>query len=61
MEQAWQILQNELAQLSTNSVHKILEGAHHESVWADPKYAGESVDAILKVVDAAQHGTPLQK
>jgi len=60
MEQAWQELQNELAQLSTNSVHKVLDGAHHESVWADPKFASESVNAILKVVDAAQHSTPLQ-
>ena len=61
MEQLWQGLQNELAQLSTNSVHKVLEGAHHESVWADPKYTGESVSAILKVVEAAQHKTPLQR
>jgi pimeloyl-ACP methyl ester carboxylesterase len=61
MEQLWQGLQNELAQLSTNSVHEVLEGARHESVWADPKYADESVAAILNVVDSAQHGTPLQK
>lgn len=61
MEQAWQELQNELAQLSTNSVHKVLDGARHESLWADPKFASESVAAILKVVDAIQHGTSLQK
>lgn len=61
MEQTWQGLQNSLAQLSTNSVHKVLNGARHESLWADPKYAGESVAAILKVVESAQHGTPLQK
>ena len=60
MEQAWQALQNELAQLSTNSVHKVLDGARHESLWADPKFASESVTAILKVVDAVQHGTPVQ-
>ena len=60
MEQAWQKLQNELAELSTNSAHKVLDGAHHESLWADPKYAGESVAAILKVIDAAQHNTPLR-
>ena len=53
-------MQNELAALSTNSVHKVLNGAHHESVWADPKYAGESVAAVLKVIDAAQHNTPLR-
>jgi pimeloyl-ACP methyl ester carboxylesterase len=61
MEQTWQGLQNEPAQLSTNSMHKVLDGARHESLWADPKYAGESVTAILKVVAAALHGTQLQK
>jgi len=61
MEEAWQALQDELAQLSTNSVHKVLNGARHESLWADPKFTGESVAAILNVVDAAQHSTPLQK
>lgn len=61
MEQLWQGMQDQLAQLSTNSVHKVLEGARHESLWADPKYSAESVAAILKVIDAAQHNTPLQK
>jgi pimeloyl-ACP methyl ester carboxylesterase len=61
MEQAWQELQNELAQLSTNSLHKVLDGARHESLWADPNFASESVTAILKVVDAIQYGTSLQK
>jgi pimeloyl-ACP methyl ester carboxylesterase len=61
MERTWQGLQNQLAGLSTNSVHKVLEGARHESLWADPKYTGESVTAILKVVVAAQSNTPLQK
>jgi pimeloyl-ACP methyl ester carboxylesterase len=61
MEQTWQGLQDELAQLSTNSAHKVLDGARHESLWADPKYSAESVAAILKVVDAAQHKTPLQR
>jgi pimeloyl-ACP methyl ester carboxylesterase len=61
MEQAWQALQNELAQLSTNSVHRVLNGARHESLWADPKFARESVAAILKVVDATQHSSPLRE
>lgn len=61
MEQSWQEMQNELAGLSTNSVHKVLDGARHESLWADPKFASESVAAILKVVDAAQNNTSLQK
>jgi len=61
MEALWQDFQNQLAALSTDSVHKVLDGARHESVWADPKFTPESVAAILKVVDAAQHNTPLQK
>lgn len=61
MEQTWQGLQNNLAGLSTNSAHKVLDGARHESLWADPKFAGESVAAILKVTDAVEHGTPVQK
>lgn len=60
MEQTWQGLQNQLARLSTNSAHKVLEGARHESLWADPKYAQESVTAILKVIDVVEHGTPLK-
>jgi pimeloyl-ACP methyl ester carboxylesterase len=61
MEQTWQGLQNQLAGLSTNSAHKVLDGARHESLWADPKFAGESVTAILKIIDAAEHGTSVQK
>jgi pimeloyl-ACP methyl ester carboxylesterase len=61
LEEAWQELQNQLAQLSTNSVHKVLQGARHESLWADPKFARESVAAILKVVDAARQGVPLER
>lgn len=61
MEQTWQGLQNELGELSTNSVHKVFEGARHESLWADPKFAVESVTAIDKIIEAAEHGTPVQK
>lgn len=61
MEQIWQGLQSQLAELSTNNAHKVLDGARHESLWADPKYSAESVAAILTVIDAAQHNTPLQK
>lgn len=61
MERLWQDLQDQLASLSTDSVHKVLQGARHESLWTDPRYTGESVAAILKVVNAAQHGIPLAK
>jgi len=56
LEQNWQDWQNQLAQLSTNSYHQILDRAHHESLWADPQFASESVAAILKVVNAVETG-----
>jgi len=36
-------------------------GARHESHWADPKYASESVAAILDIVEAVKNNTPLHK
>jgi hypothetical protein len=36
-EQLWRGWQNELALLSTNSVHQIVAGANHVSFWRDPE------------------------
>jgi len=46
----WQI---DLAALSTNSLHKIAEGADHASFWLDAETAKVSIAAILQVLDAA--------
>jgi hypothetical protein len=58
-EQLWQGWQIDLATLSTNSIHKIVEGANHASFWLDAETAKASVDAILQVVEAAHTGQPL--
>lgn len=58
-EQLWQDWQIELAALSTNSVHQIVEGADHASFWRDPEIAKVSVAAILEVVEAGRTGLPL--
>lgn len=58
-EQLWQVWQIELAKLSTNSIHRIVDGADHASFWRDPATAKTSSAAILDVVKAANIGQPL--
>ncbi len=60
-EQLWQGWQNELALLSTNSIHQIVNGADHDSFWRDPETAKMSVAAILDVVEAVRTGQPLHQ
>ncbi len=55
----WRQYQAELAALSTNSVHVVLEGAAHADLWADARYVPASVASILDVVEAARTGNPL--
>lgn len=59
-EQLWQSWQAELASLSINSIHQILEGADHASFWRDPATAQMSIAAILEVVEAARTGGALK-
>ena len=58
-EQLWQSWQTELASLSANSIHQIVEGADHASFWRDPETAKGSITAILEVVEAARTREPL--
>jgi len=60
-EQLWQGWQNELALLSTNSIHQIVNGADHDSSSRDPETAKMSVAAILDVVEAVRTGQPLHQ
>jgi len=59
-EQLWQGWQTDLASLSTNSVHQIVDGADHASFWRDLETAKISIAAILKVVEAARTGAVLK-
>jgi pimeloyl-ACP methyl ester carboxylesterase len=59
-EQLWQRWQNDLALLSTNSIHHIVDGADHASFWRDPETVKVSVAAIVEVVDAARNGAVLK-
>lgn len=56
----WAELQDELAQLSTNSIHITNANAIHASLAFDPQDAKATTTAILQVVEAVRRGTPLQ-
>jgi hypothetical protein len=60
-ERLWQDWQKELALLSTNSIHQIVNRADHDSFWRDPETAKMSVAAILDVVEAVRTGQPLHQ
>jgi pimeloyl-ACP methyl ester carboxylesterase len=58
-ERLWQGWQMDLASLSTNSLHQIVEGADHASFWRDPDIVKVSIAAILQTVQSARTGEPL--
>jgi pimeloyl-ACP methyl ester carboxylesterase len=47
---AWSAAQNRMARLSTNSVHRIIDGATHEDLVANEEDAAATTQAILDVV-----------
>src|SRR5215211_1920815 len=52
--------QNELATLSTNSAHRVIDGADHGALIANEEHAAATTQAILDVVHAARSHTPLR-
>lgn len=56
---SWIKLQNELASLSTDSLHITVEGATHVSMAFNPEHARVVSDAILQLVDAVRSGKQL--
>lgn len=55
----WREYQGELAALSANSAHVVVEGADHAALWADPRYVPATVEAIWDVIEAVRTGQPL--
>ena len=51
--------QDHLATLSTNSVHRVIEGATHGALIADEEHAAATTRAILDVVTAVRSASPL--
>jgi pimeloyl-ACP methyl ester carboxylesterase len=50
----WPAKQDRLAKLSSNSAHKVVDGAEHASFVYEKKYAAETTQAILDVVAAVR-------
>jgi len=56
---AWFAKQRDMAALSTNSAHRVVEGATHDALIADEGYAAVTTRAILDVVAAVRSGRRL--
>jgi pimeloyl-ACP methyl ester carboxylesterase len=51
--------QDDLATLSTNSVHRVIDGATHQALIANEEDAGATTQAILDVVSSVRSAGPL--
>ena len=58
---AWIAGHERLAAMSSNSSHRVIDGATHEELIADEKKSTATSRAILDVVSAIRHSTPLGK
>ena len=59
-EQLWQDWQIDLASLSSNSMHQIVEGADHASFWRDPETVKVTNTTMLRMVEAVRSGAALK-
>jgi hypothetical protein len=48
-----------MARLSTNSVHRVVDGVTHEALIANQQDAAATTQAILDVVSSVRGGGPL--
>ncbi|WP_433300988.1 alpha/beta hydrolase [Actinoplanes sp. CA-030573] len=55
----WATAQDRLARLSTNAAHRIIDGAAHEDLVADRRYAAISAQAVVDVVTSVRTAQPL--
>src|SRR3712207_3296114 len=60
-EPIWFELQDELAALSSDSVHRAVEGATHESLLYERSDAQVTSAAIVEVVEAVRNDQPLTR
>ena len=60
-EPGWLDMQDDLATLSSNSTHCVVEGATHTSVLDDRGDARATSAAIIEVVEAARNDRPLAR
>jgi pimeloyl-ACP methyl ester carboxylesterase len=60
-EPSWLELQDQLATLSSNSIHRVVEGATHTSLEYDRSDAQATSAAIVEVVAAVRNDRPLAR
>jgi pimeloyl-ACP methyl ester carboxylesterase len=58
---SWLAAQDAMATLSTNSAHRVVDGATHASLIADEEDAATTTRAILDVVSSVRNATPLTR
>ena len=58
-QEGWRAMQDELAALSTNSVHRVVPGATHSSLVTDRSHVAQSSDAIRDVVASVRAARPI--
>jgi pimeloyl-ACP methyl ester carboxylesterase len=56
---AWSAAQNRMARLSTNSVHRVIDGATHEDLVGNEEDAAATTQAILDVVASVRNNGAL--
>jgi hypothetical protein len=60
-EPGWLKLQDKLATLSSNSIHRVVKGATHTSLLYDSSDAQATSAAIVDVVAAVRNDRPLAR
>jgi pimeloyl-ACP methyl ester carboxylesterase len=56
---SWRTAQNKTTTLSTDSVHRVVDGATHQAMLDDKQYADQTSRAVLDVVASIRHHQPL--
>ena len=59
IRRVWTGINGELAALSTNSSHRVIDGATHMGLLYKREHAQATIDAIREVVEAVQGRQPL--
>lgn len=54
-DQTWMADQDKLTTLSTNSVHRVVNGSTHQGLLREKQYADQTSQAVLDVVTAVRH------
>jgi len=58
-DQSWMADQDKSASLSTNSVHRVVDGSDHQGLLQEKQYAARTSRAVLDVVTAVRNDQPL--